>query len=100
MIQWEYPPRCRDPHVLSARSHCEALLWNAPKDPRGKERVRLVTWTCDCGPAFFELCEAGGMRFIRRTQRVRGTLSIKETDRWPPGEADAMWTALLHGLVQ
>ena len=98
MIQWDYPPRCRDPHVLPARSHCEALLWNAPETSGDRRRVRIVTWTC--GAAYFELCEADGLRFIRRTKRVRSRLSIAESDRWPPGEADAMWTALLHGLVR
>lgn len=98
MIRWDYPPRCLSPHVSPPRSHCEALSWNAP--PREGERTRLITWTCDCGPVLFELHQAGGLRFIRRTARGQGGVSIAESDRWPAREADAMWNALLCGLVR
>ncbi|WP_329084818.1 hypothetical protein [Streptosporangium sp. NBC_01469] len=97
MILWDHPPRCLSPHVLPARSHCEALTWHPP---RGDTQVRVVRWTCDCDPLFYELCQAGGVRFIRRTRRSRSDLTIDETDRRPAAEADAMWIALLHGLVR
>ncbi|MFD0883030.1 hypothetical protein ACFQ08_00400 [Streptosporangium algeriense] len=97
MIQWEYPPRCLSLHVASPRSHCEALSWNAPAT---REKVRVVQWTCDCEAVFYELCRAGGLCFIRRTRRTAGGPSVVESDRWPAAEADAMWTALLFGLVR
>ncbi|MFI7534891.1 hypothetical protein [Streptosporangium sp. NPDC049376] len=97
MIQWEYPPRCLSPHVASPRSHYEPLIWSAP---RTREKARAVQWTCDCETVFYELCQAGGLRFIRRTRRTVGGPSIAESDRWPIAEADAMWTALLFGLVR
>lgn len=59
-----------------------------------------MRWTCDCDPAFYELCQSGGLRFIRRTVRARNNPSIDESDHWPAGEADAMWIALLHGLAR
>lgn len=97
MIQWEYPPRCLSPHVASPRSHCEALRWNAPAM---RERVRVVRWTCDCESVFYELCQTGRLRFIRRTKRLEGGSLTEESHRWPDAEADAMWTALLFGLVR
>ncbi|GAA3111567.1 hypothetical protein [Streptosporangium carneum] len=99
MIEWDYPPRCQSPHVASPRSHCERLTWNAPRE-REKGRVRVVRWTCDCEAIFFELCQAGGLRFIRRTKRTAGNPLVEESDRWPATEADAVWAALLFGLVR
>ncbi|MEV8631943.1 hypothetical protein AB0395_09820 [Streptosporangium sp. NPDC051023] len=97
MIQWDYPPRCLSPHVASPRSHCEPLKWNAPAS---EGKVRVVRWTCDCGSLFYELCQTNGLRFIRRTKRTEGTPWVEESDHWPTAEADAMWTALLFGLVR
>ncbi|GAA3111659.1 hypothetical protein [Streptosporangium carneum] len=97
MILWDYPPRCQGPHVASPRSHCEALRWNAP---HRKGHTKAVRWTCDCETTFFELCQADDLRFIRRTKRTAGNPLVEESDRWPAAEADAMWTALLFGLVR
>jgi hypothetical protein len=99
MILWDYPPRCLGPHVASPRSHCETLAWNAPGERR-RERVRVVRRTCDCETVFFELCQAGGLRFIRRTKRTAETPLVEESDRWPAAEADTTWTALLFGLAR
>ncbi|GAA3413753.1 hypothetical protein GCM10018952_31590 [Streptosporangium vulgare] len=97
MIRWDHPPRCLSPHVLPVRSHCEEMTWHPA---RGDGQARVVRWTCDCDAAFYELCQAGGLRFIRRTTRARNNPSIDESDHWPAGEAEAMWIALLHGLVR
>ncbi|MFF4414903.1 hypothetical protein ACFYY8_20445 [Streptosporangium sp. NPDC001559] len=86
-------------HVAAPRSHCEALAWNAP-GLRRWERVRVVRRTCDCETVFYELCQAGSLRFIRRTMRTAGAPQVEESDRWLAAEADAMWTALLFGLVR
>ncbi|WP_343965499.1 hypothetical protein [Streptosporangium amethystogenes] len=60
----------------------------------------MLKWTCDCGPTLYELCQVGELRLIRRTERVPGEPAIDESDRWQAPEADAMWIALLHGLVR
>ncbi|MEU4832282.1 hypothetical protein [Streptosporangium sp. NPDC023615] len=79
------------------RSHPEPLTWHPVRED---EQVRIVRWTCDCEPVLYELCQAGGPRFIRRTTRARNTPSVHESDRRPAAEADALWIALLHGLVR
>ncbi|MGC5010741.1 hypothetical protein ACLQ2R_08260 [Streptosporangium sp. DT93] len=79
------------------RSHHEPLTWHPV---RGDEQVRIVRWTCDCDPVFYELCQAGGRRFIRRTTRAQNNPSIHESNRYPVAEADALWAALLHGLAR
>ncbi|GAA3111699.1 hypothetical protein [Streptosporangium carneum] len=97
MIKWDCPPRCLSTHAAPARSHCETLTWTAPPE---RAQARVIRWTCDCETVFFELCQADGLRFIRRTKRTGRKLLVEESDHWPPGEADAMWTALLFGLVR
>ncbi|MGW0592261.1 hypothetical protein [Streptosporangium sp. NPDC002607] len=62
--------------------------------------MRVLRWTCDCGPTLYELCQVNELRFVRRTERVPAGPSIGESDRWQAPEADAMWIALLHGLVR
>ncbi|GAA0827653.1 hypothetical protein ACFQVD_21605 [Streptosporangium amethystogenes subsp. fukuiense] len=97
MVRWDCPPRCLSPHVLPTRSHYETLTWHLPN---GDEKARVLKWTCDCGPTLYELCQVGELRLIRRTERVPGEPAIDESDRWQAPEADAMWIALLHGLVR
>ncbi|MGJ6967463.1 hypothetical protein ACSDR0_36645 [Streptosporangium sp. G11] len=94
MISWDYSPRCISPHVLPARSHSETLTWHPLRRDR---QARVARWTCDCDTLFYELRQAGGLRFIRRTRRHH---AIDKSDRWQAQEADAMWIALLHGLVR
>jgi hypothetical protein len=65
----------------------------------GRE-VCVVAWTCECGSPFYELCQVGGQRFIRRTRNGPDKRIVDEPDRWNAGQADAQWTALLLGLVR
>ncbi|MEV7010518.1 hypothetical protein [Streptosporangium sp. NPDC051022] len=64
------------------------------------ERGRVIRWTCECDPVFFEFVQANGLRFIRRTKRTSKPPLVEESDHWPAAEADAMWSALLFGLVR
>ena len=73
-------------------------MWNVPHDT-GRE-VRVLAWTCECGNPFYELCQAGGQRFIRRTRNGPGKGIVDESDRWPAKQADAQWKALLLGLLR
>ncbi|MEU8206329.1 hypothetical protein [Streptosporangium sp. NPDC049046] len=98
MVRWDCPPRCLSPHVSPVRSHFEELTWHPS---HGDGRVRVLRWTCDCEPVFYELCQASGLRFLRRTRRAApGRASVAESDRWQAQETDEMWIALLHGLVR
>ncbi|MFC4062273.1 hypothetical protein ACFOWE_28560 [Planomonospora corallina] len=89
--------RCLSPHVPLPQSRCERLDWYGP---RLGERVRVIAWTCTCLATVYELCEAGGQGFIRRTVRFDGRREIRESPRWRTATARVMWTALLSGLVR
>lgn len=97
VIHRDGPPRCLNPHVPSPQSHCEALAWNAPSSGGG---VRIVRRTCDCEAIFYELCQSDDLRFVRRTRRTPGHSRVEESRHWPVPEADALWAALLAGLVR
>lgn len=45
------------------------------------KRVRVVAWTCDCRAVFYELCQARGMAFIRRTLQRDECPEVGETHR-------------------
>ena len=67
---------------------------------RQNEQAKVLSETCGCDPIVFELCQADGLGFIRRTRRTRGDRLIEETDRWQARETEALWIALLYGLVR
>jgi hypothetical protein len=83
-------------HVPQANDEELDITW-LPVQPSA-ERVKVRDYTCDCRPVFYELCQAGGVRFIRRTTRVRGKLVIEESTRSPAAYVDALWSELL-GIV-
>ncbi|WP_406319586.1 hypothetical protein OHA77_19885 [Streptosporangium sp. NBC_01639] len=79
---------------MPLRDHMR-LVWRAPY--KGVMRLRVVTWTCDCRSTLYELCQAGGQAFIRRTLRHKDATQVHETYRWSIREADDVWRALLSG---
>lgn len=89
------PPQCLSPHVKPPTSHCERLIWTVPNS-RGSHG-RVLRWTCDCEGLFYELRQAGGLRFIRRTRSDQGVAVIEDSEQWSAGIADAQWSALLSG---
>ena len=84
-------------HLPLPQSGCERLSWLTPIDAH---RVRVVAWTCDCRAVFYELCEAGGMAFIRRTVQNDKGPEVTETHRSLVRPAREMWAALLSGMVR
>ncbi|WP_433500311.1 hypothetical protein ACQP1K_08440 [Sphaerimonospora sp. CA-214678] len=64
--------------------------------------ARVVEHTCDdCVPVSYELCAAGGLMFIRWTDRTGGGKPVvRETERLISSRAREMWRDLLLGLVR
>ncbi|WP_200926646.1 hypothetical protein [Sphaerimonospora mesophila] len=71
-------------------------------DTRRTSYARVVQHTCDqCRTVSYELCSAGGLRFIRRTDRTRAARpEVRETERLITCRAQEMWRDLLLGLVR
>ncbi|MFI6709534.1 hypothetical protein ACIBF7_24060 [Nonomuraea sp. NPDC050478] len=82
-------------HPASADGAVVMIDW-CPAVPR-TERVRVRDYTCDCRPIVYELCQAGGLRFIRRISRPNGRLVVEES-RWSTSAViDTLWGELLRG---
>ncbi|MFC0864299.1 hypothetical protein ACFHYQ_18560 [Sphaerimonospora cavernae] len=70
-------------------------------DPDRTSYARVVQHTCDdCMPVSCELCAAGGLRFIRRTDRSRGRPVVRESERLITCRARGLWRDLLLGLAR
>jgi hypothetical protein len=90
-----YADDCIGRHVEAAHRDCVRIDWN-PVRP-DVERLRVRDHTCDCQPVFYELCQAGGQRCIRRTTRKGGRVVVEESGRTVASKTDILWTMLLHG---
>lgn len=62
--------------------------------------IRVRSHTCGCTPTSYELCEAAGLAFIRRTVRSSAGTHVSESPRLRRAEADKLWTALLAGRAR
>jgi hypothetical protein len=85
------------PHVARAQSDHEAIEWHAPQ---GGGRVRVTEWTCDCLATFYELCQSGGVAFIRKTIQRDGSPETYETFRGPVRRVRKLWDELLTGQAR
>lgn len=86
--------RCLSPHVSKTKPEHMRLVWRPPY--HAEDRVRVMAWTCDCRPSFYELCHAAGVAYIRRT----ALREVHETYRWSFREAESVWKALLDGQAR
>lgn len=92
-------PDIHGAHVSSLQAGYEKLRWNDPcgRTPRARVRER----TCECRARIFELCAAGGLMFIRRTDRdEKGPVHIAESEWWPTARAHCEWLRLLTGQTR
>ena len=95
--QMDGPDACLSPHVRSEHSSGEPLAWYGPRSDSGA--VRVISWTCDCVSPVFELCQQGGLQFIRRTHQSELSTVTCETRRWAARDAAVQWSRLLAGQL-
>ncbi|MFF4412846.1 hypothetical protein ACFYY8_09960 [Streptosporangium sp. NPDC001559] len=88
---------CLSPHPARPLADHMRLVWRKPCQA---ERLRVIAWSCDCGPVVYELCHAGGQAFVRRTHHFNGARMVHETYRWPIRKGDDVWKALLSGQAR
>lgn len=87
---------CLSPHVPLPQGTCAKLDWHPS---RWDEQCRVIDWTCPCRSVYYELCQAGGLGFVRRITQGED-LAVAETGRVRLAQAHAMWHALLTGLAR
>ncbi|TKK84335.1 hypothetical protein FDA94_29785 [Herbidospora galbida] len=85
------------PHVSPPHPESGRVRWLSPTSRA--VRVRVRRHTCECQPTLYELCQSGGLMFIRRTRRVNHP-STMETDWLPTRDAEQLWTRILTGEVR
>ncbi|QYC39638.1 hypothetical protein Nocox_10090 [Nonomuraea coxensis DSM 45129] len=88
---------CLAAHVPRPRARHTTLEWTPVRS--SSERVRVRTYTCPCQPISYELCQAGGLFFIRRTRRGPEGILIDECPRLRPATVTRMWIRLLEGAM-
>ncbi|WP_188194412.1 hypothetical protein [Nonomuraea sp. SYSU D8015] len=83
-------------HVPDPQPNHTLLRWDPVRS--SGERIRVVAYTSDCQPTFYELCQAGGLFFIRRTRRTGGRVLIHESARIRRALVIPLWEGLLEGM--
>jgi hypothetical protein len=82
-------------HVAPLQARHVLVEWR-PARPRC-DRVRVRRHTCDCRATFYELCQAGGLYFVRRTHRQDGNVVVHESPWTTAMEGEELWQCLLLG---
>ncbi|WP_433501697.1 hypothetical protein ACQP1K_29100 (plasmid) [Sphaerimonospora sp. CA-214678] len=60
-------------------------------------RIRVKEHTCECRARIYELCQAGGLFFIRRTDRGRNGQKVMETEWLPSARMRELWHKIITG---
>ncbi|GGP04692.1 hypothetical protein LDL08_04415 [Nonomuraea glycinis] len=94
----EKVPDFHGPHVRSRRFDAESVEWREPI-PRF-QRVRVRRHTCECKPRVYELRTAGGLAWIRRTDRLKSVIKVSESPPRLFGEVEELWEKLLAGQAE
>lgn len=89
------PPPYHGIHVPPPRDDGKLIRWLLPTNR--SDRVRVRRHTCECRPTVYELCQSGGLLFIRRTNREGGQVEVRETERLIAVRIEPLWTRLLRG---
>lgn len=114
VMQREFRADPRPPHVAAALTAFRACVGLRPEEAQpGHEevawaeptermaRVRVLENTCEqCRAISYELCAAGGRRFIRRTDRTKTPPEVTETEHLPAAQIDDLWRRLLNGQAR
>jgi hypothetical protein len=83
------------PHPAPQQEQHERLVWRSPS--RRTHRIRVVRHSCECEATIFELCQAGGLAFIRKSLRRTASTVVHETDWMPSKRASQLYERVLRG---
>nr|AYP71363.1 hypothetical protein [Nonomuraea sp.] len=93
-VEW-LAVRCMSRHPPPPVRGAWKIDWDVAV-PRA-DRVRVKDHTCCCRRVYYELCQGGGLRFIRRYTRERKRVIVHESTWLPAAKTNEMWTRLLGG---
>ncbi|UBU14282.1 hypothetical protein [Nonomuraea gerenzanensis] len=83
------------PHPKPLKEGHARIDWLESVGRSASTRVRAHT--CDCRRTTYELCAAGGLGYIRRTERKATGDSISESPWLRDTRAKRLWADLLEG---
>lgn len=86
------------PHVKPLKEGHVAIDWSGSVARCSSVRVR--SHTCDCLPTVYELCAAGGLGHIRRTERSAQRDRVSESPWLRAAEVQRLWEDLLEGRAR
>ncbi len=72
MIRWDEFTDYHGRHDERAKPGHLVLSWQVPSNRT--RRVRVVAHTCECRGVVYELCHVAGQGFVRRSDRIAGTV--------------------------
>jgi hypothetical protein len=85
-------------HAAPLQAGYERLAWSPPSARTPCVRVR--SHTCECEPVIYELCQAAGLMFVRRTVRAEHGDETRETEWRPAAYTLRVWGLILQGLAR
>lgn len=88
-------PDIHGPHVAPPAVGSHPIEWSEPIPRFDRERVRACT--CECRARIYELRTAGGLSWIRRTDRLEPAPVVRVSPPRPAGETEKLWQMLLTG---
>ncbi|WP_084464546.1 hypothetical protein [Microtetraspora fusca] len=85
-------------HVAPTQKQHDKIRWIAPTSR--SSRIRVREHTCECKATIYELCQAGGLTFIRRTVRGPDGPVVHEGPWLLAAKAQRLWHHLLLGQAR
>ncbi|MEU4228654.1 hypothetical protein AB0F17_30545 [Nonomuraea sp. NPDC026600] len=84
-------------HPLALQAGYKRVAWQ--QCDQRTTRVRVRDHTCECQSIVYELCQAGGLMFVRRFYRCDGVL--EHQSEWVRAPAAArLWSRILLGQAR
>jgi hypothetical protein len=91
-------PDFHGPHVGPHRPDAELVDWREPE--ARFDRVRVKRYSCGCKARIYEFCTAGGLAWVRKTDRFEGASLVWESYPQKVDEVERLWTKLLTGQAR
>ncbi|MEU3169068.1 hypothetical protein [Streptosporangium sp. NPDC006930] len=84
-------------HPAAPQADYERLMWRdcAPR----ADKIRIREHTCTCQRIVYELCQAGGLLFVRRMYRTDAVL-MHESEWLRAVDGERLWLRILLGQVR
>ncbi|WP_433499152.1 hypothetical protein ACQP1K_01990 [Sphaerimonospora sp. CA-214678] len=91
----EIPEPYHGIHAAVAQPDAVTVRWLKPQ--HRCPRTRVKEHTCECRARIYELCQAGALFFVRRTDRTPKGQRVMETEWSPFAQMRELWHNIITG---